>query len=62
MKRADVFRDAAHFPRDRRLYTGTNDASLAMPADLVGAALVEWVATRDPSRPFFDGRIQNSHP
>ncbi len=52
MDRADVRWDAARFPLERRLHTGTELASLVMPGDLVVGKFEEWVQTLG-ERPFF---------
>jgi len=53
MDRADVRWDAARFPADERMYTGTTLASLMIPGRLVAPKFAEWVNGLDPARPFF---------
>jgi membrane-anchored protein YejM (alkaline phosphatase superfamily) len=52
MERADARWDAARMPRERRMHTGTDLASLVMPGDLVVEKLAEWIGTLG-DRPFF---------
>jgi len=52
MDRADVRWDAARFPLERRLHTGTELTSLVMPGDLVVGKFEEWVKTLGAC-PFF---------
>jgi len=52
MERADVRWDAARFPRERRMYTGTDLSSLVVPGDLVVGKFAEWIGTLG-ERPFF---------
>ncbi len=52
MERADVRWDAARFPREERMYTGSALTSLVMPGHLVVGKFAEWAGTLG-SRPFF---------
>jgi hypothetical protein len=53
MHTADLFADATSFPAESRLYSSTNDASLAVSTGAVNARFEKWLAELRPEEPFF---------
>jgi len=53
MDHADVRWDAAKFPAEQRMYTGSGLNSLVMPGELAVGKFGEWIGGLDPGQPFF---------